>query len=100
MPEPEWIQWSPANAPHVRGRYRPRKLDDNGLPEAQDFEAECTHVNEAGSRCGARRVSSCTSGRVRERIQEFAARHMHDDPLKAPRVERPGSLRTNDPPKE
>lgn len=97
MAEPDWIEWSPAHVPHVKGRYRPRTYDpETGLPEPQDFEAECGHVNEHGSRCGGRRVGSCTSGQVRARIQEFAARHVHDDPLAAPRVERPGSLRTGE----
>ena len=103
MPEPQatepnpdaWIEWRPVHAPHVRGEYQLRTIDEEtGLPDPQSFRVECEHVNDAGSRCGARWAGECTSGRVREKIQMFAARHLHRDPLQAPRVERPGSLRT------
>lgn len=88
-PEPVWIEWSPNNVPHVVGRYTERVVDlETGLPDPQDFEVVCRT-------CVARWKGSCSSGSVRLHIQKFAARHQHRDPLAAPRIVQPGSLRSN-----
>lgn len=81
-----WIEWTPSwGGSHVKGRYSERTFD-GGLPEPQRVECHC-------EKCGARWVAACTSGSVRSHIAKFAAVHAHKDPLKAPIVQRPGSLR-------
>ncbi len=87
--EPVWIEWRPTNVPNVVGFYTERTLDpETGMPEPQEFRVAC-------ETCQAVWKSTCTSGIVRRHIQQFAARHQHRDPLDAPRVVRPGSLRSN-----
>ena len=83
-----WIEWSPGFAKHVLGRYTVRTFDpETGLPEPQRIEARC-------SVCGATWQGECLSGQVRTHIARFGSVHAHRDPLAAPRVTRPGSLRT------
>jgi hypothetical protein len=82
----EWIEWTPRwVGPHVHGRYTKRTFDE-GMPEPQIFKCRC-------DKCGATWQGECLSGAVRHHIGTFASQHTHEDPLKAPRIERPGSLR-------
>lgn len=82
----EWVEWTPANNPLIRGRYTRRTFDEDGLAEEQRVEASC-------SRCGATWQGRCLSGQVRSHIARFSVVHLHRDTMAAPRVERPGSLR-------
>lgn len=85
--ETVWVEWSPRQAPHVKGRYSKREFDPSTkMPKPQTVEARC-------ERCGKAFRGLCMSGAVRGHIQRFAAHHHHTDPLDAPRVERPGSRR-------
>jgi hypothetical protein len=91
VPDPThvWTEWRPQQAPHVTGRYELRVIDpETGLPDPQAFEVAC-------GKCGGRWKGSCLSGNVRRNILQFAARHLHADPLASPKIDRPGSLRTN-----
>ena len=91
-----WLEWSPSNVPHVKGRYTERVIDQvTGLPEPQRFEVVCQYVDAAGKPCGQAWKGDCSSGLVRRHVQAFAARHTHADPLAGPRIIRPGSLRSN-----
>ncbi len=56
--------------PHVTGRYTRRRWDaELGQYDEQHVEATCT-------RCGAKYgPTTCPSGRVRQRIETFAAVH-------------------------
>lgn len=82
-----WEEWSPEYAPHVRGRYTERVWDPVlRAHEEQRVEARCEV-------CGQEWKGWCTSGHVRDKVATFARLHLHRDPLEAPRVERPGSLR-------
>jgi hypothetical protein len=66
--------YSPEWAPHVTGRYSPRKHDKGGDPVPMTVLMTC-------SKCGAgRRVNSAT-GQVRSAICRFARAHLHRDPL-------------------
>jgi len=86
----EWIEWSPSwGGSHVKGRYTVRTFD-GGMPEPQRIECSC-------AKCGARWKGECLTGAVRKHIARFASVHAHVDPLEAPRVERPGSLRRKAP---
>lgn len=82
-----WVEWTPGFARHVVGRYTVRTFDEDGIPEPQRVEAVCNV-------CGARWQGQCLSGQVRTHIARFGAVHAHRDPFAAPRVVRPGSLRT------
>lgn len=82
-----WVEWRPGFALHVIGRYTVRTFDEDGNPEPQRIEAAC-------GVCGATWQGQCLSGQVRTHIARFGAVHAHRDPLAAPRVVRPGSLRT------
>lgn len=71
---PAWVEWSPGSAAHVKGRYLPRVWDEaSGSYERQPVEATCTL-------CGEAYAYSCDSGRVRERIANFALLHLHRTP--------------------
>lgn len=73
----EWIDWSPEQAPHVRGRYQARVWNaEEGMHEEQRVEATCSFAG-----CGAVFKRACTSGRVRELITTFATVHLHRDPF-------------------
>lgn len=88
-PAPARTEWRPQQAAHVVGRYEARTFDEaTGLPDPQSFDVTC-------ERCGQRWAGQCTSGNIRRNVLQFAARHLHADPLAAPTVTRPGSLRTN-----
>lgn len=81
-----WTNWTPHwVGPHVEGRYTDRTFDQ-GMPEPQEIECIC-------HKCVARWKGQCLTGNVRGHIARFASQHTHEDPLKAPRVVRPGSLR-------
>lgn len=81
-----WVEWSPRFAPHVKGKYTERTFDLDHRPEPQRFEAHCTH-------CGQKWGGPCMTGAVKSHIARFAAMHLHRDPMHAPRVVRPDSLR-------
>lgn len=83
---PKWAEWSPAHAPHVKGRYTERTFDEDGLPEEQSVEARC-------ETCKAEWKGKCLTGNVRGHIAKFGVVHAHRDPLEAPRIVRPGSRR-------
>jgi hypothetical protein len=85
-PQPLIERWSPQMTPHVEGRYAVRGFDEQGFPKPQPFLCKC-------SVCGDSWGSICMSGNVRSHIVSFAARHLHRDPLAAPDVQRPGSMR-------
>lgn len=68
-------EWRPLNAPHVVGRFSPRRWNGAGF-DPQWVEAECTTCGEASARV------RCDSGRVREKVVAFAVLHLHVDPLK------------------
>lgn len=72
--------------PHVEGQYATRSFQADGFPRPQPFLCRC-------SVCGATWGSLCLSGNVRAHIVNFAAKHLHRDPMAAEKVERPGSLR-------
>lgn len=85
--EPVWEEWRPDWAKHVLGRFTRRTVDpDTRLPEPQKVEIKC-------EQCGATWQVQCSSGLVRNHINNFAKSHAHRDPLDAPRIVRPGSLR-------
>lgn len=68
--------YSPPWAPHVVGTYPDRKFD----PETQEWsdqkiEMKCTT-------CGGTYQFTCTSGAVRQHIQNFAVAHAHRDPFR------------------
>lgn len=85
----EWEAWSPDWAPHVVGRYTKRTFDaETQLPEPQKVEIRCTFPG-----CNAEWKLDCSSGLVRDHVNNFAKSHTHRDPLAAPRIVRPGSLR-------
>jgi len=70
-----WESWRPDWAPLVEGRYTKRIFDEEtGLPDEQRIEMLCT-------RCGATWKIGCTSGLVRQHINNFAKSHTHIDPL-------------------
>lgn len=81
-----WVGWDPPISEHVSGWYTERHYDENGIGEEQHVLAVCR-------KCGVRFQRRCSSGQVRTHIQRFGAVHRHIDPLEAPRVVRPGSLR-------
>lgn len=85
---PVWIKWTPSwVGSHVGGRYTERTFDaESKMPDPQVIMCTC-------SKCGAKWRGECLSGNVRSHIAHFATVHAHTDPLQAPRVERPGSLR-------
>lgn len=87
-----WIDWCPEWAPHVRGRYTERVWDpETKLHDPQTVEVRCTFGG-----CEATWRTTCQSGHVREHIATFARLHLHRDPLAAPTVVRPGSMRTTE----
>ncbi len=86
-PEPRWKEWRPKFAKHVLGMYLPRTYDrDAKMPDSQKWRVIC-------EQCGQRFQGECMTGAVRGHISRFAVQHVHVDPLAAPRVERPNSLR-------
>lgn len=88
----KWVDWSPEWAPFVLGRYTERVFDEETkMHEAQQVEARCTF-----SGCETAWRTSCQSGRVRDHIATFAKVHLHRDPLSAPTVVRPGSMRVEE----
>lgn len=73
--------------PHVEGKYAKRTFHaDTGLPKPQPFLCRC-------SACGDSWGGMCMTGNVRSQIVAFAAKHFHADPMLAPKVQRPTSLR-------
>ncbi len=68
------IDWSPAWAPHILGKYDERTFTDDGLPEEQKVIVFCTV-------CKTTWKTTCTSGSVRQHIQRFAYIHQHNDPF-------------------
>ena len=88
--EHPWEEFRPAFALHVLGRYEVRRFDEDGMPETQLWTAFC-------ERCQHLHHGACDSGQVRKHIQRFALVHLHADPLAAPRVVAPGSLRVGKP---
>jgi hypothetical protein len=84
--------WSPQLALHVVGRYAVRSYNEHGFPKPQPFEVVC-QICQVKNEPGAHWASLCTSGQVRSHIVSFATRHLHRDPLQAPRIERPGNFR-------
>ncbi len=73
--EPTWVDWTPEQALHVRGRYTAREWDaEAGLFEEQRVEATCTFEG-----CNAVFKRVCSSGRPRELIATFATVHLHRD---------------------
>lgn len=93
-----WELWAPAWAvlygnALVWARYTRREWDaEAGMHQEQRIEARCFA-------CGAEWRGGCSSGHVRDKIARFARVHLmlHVDPLAAPRVVRPGSLRSPPP---
>lgn len=85
-----WEDYRPAFALHILGRYEQRQFDEDGLPETQHWTAYC-------EKCNTAHQGACDSGQVKKHIQRFAVVHMHADPLAAPRVVAPGSLRVGKP---
>lgn len=70
-----WESWRPDWAPLVEARYTKRTFDEEtGLPNEQKIEMRCTH-------CGATWKTTCTSGLVRNHINNFSKSHLHIDPL-------------------
>lgn len=67
-----WDGWIPPYAPHVRGRWTRRIINDDGFPEPQNVEMICTE-------CNATWKTICTSGLVHGHIQRFALVHLHKD---------------------
>lgn len=93
MSEEQWIDWSPAWAPHIKGRYTARIRDpESGRSEPQKVTMRCTHEGEGGV-CGATWQTVCASGNVRVHINNFAKAHAHKDFASPARVVRPGSKR-------
>lgn len=78
-------EWRPLSAPHVVGKFTPRRWDGTAY-EPQWVEATCTTCGESSPRV------KCDTGRVREKIAAFAVLHLHADPLKSPRVGHPSKL--------
>lgn len=75
MADPTWVEWTPEQAPHVRGRYTARVWDhETQLHEEQRVEATCTFDG-----CNGVFKRSCSSGRPRELIATFATVHLHRD---------------------
>lgn len=76
-PADGWVAYSPRFAPHVKGSYSPRTVDEEtGLREPQSVRATCEV-------CGAEYGPiECASGRVRQRVDTWAAvDHLHRDRL-------------------
>lgn len=95
--EQQWIEWSPPWAPHVKGKYTPRKRGDEGFCEPQTVLMVCTHKDpETGKLCGANWQTKCSSGNVRSHINNFAKAHAHKDFTRPPRVVRPASKRVKE----
>lgn len=73
----EPIPYSPAFAPHVKGRYSPRVYD----PELGEHEPQkvWAHCDACGEDYGP---IECKSGRVRQHVDTWAATgHLHRDRL-------------------
>jgi hypothetical protein len=70
-----WREYSPQWAPHIKGRYQDRTVDEDGIPEEAPVEAECTVCNTKFRRM-------CASGLMRQHISTFAVAHAHRDALK------------------
>lgn len=70
-------EWMPAWAPHVRGYYYDRPLDEDGIPEDAEVGATC-------ETCKAVFKRRCASGMMRQHIARFAMAHLHRGPLEGP----------------
>jgi hypothetical protein len=79
---PTWEEYSPASAPHVRGRFTAETFDEDGVREEQRVEARCGICETPFRR-------TCSSGLVREHIDRFAKVHTHDGKGASPRRARP-----------
>lgn len=74
MPDP--VTYSPAFAPHVKGRYTPREYDPVlHRHEPQTVWATCELCDEKYG------PAECQSGRVRQHIDQWATNHLHRDPM-------------------
>lgn len=71
-------QYSPLYAPHVKGRYSRRVLED-GVPQPQLVEATCEV-------CGAQYRNICRQGMPRQHISRFAGQHLHRHPMQPAKV--------------
>lgn len=71
MTEPRWWseEYSPVWAAHVVGKIASRVVDEDGMPEPQRVDVEC-------SKCGRIWKGSCTSGATRNMVSRFAAIHV------------------------
>lgn len=78
--QPQWFNYSPDWAPHVKGRYEERFVDqETSLPDPQHIEARCEHPDCAGK--DTLWKGTCMSGSVRTWINKYALAHLHRDPL-------------------
>jgi ribosomal protein S27AE len=66
---------SPACAPHVTGRYPPRRYD----PQVGGFET--VTVELSCSKCGDVHKVACSSGQPRSHVANYAVVHLHRDAL-------------------
>lgn len=75
-----WVEWSPAFAPHVRGRYREPNPEDSEPDQVPTWKIEAS----CGS-CGTAWRGQCSTGSgVRAQIARFGSLHLHRDPFAAP----------------
>ena len=75
-PAPQWIAYSPAWAPHVKGAYTARVWEPGApAPEPQDVKITCTICGDVYG------PTTCTSGRVRHKIDTYAVVHTHRDAM-------------------
>lgn len=95
MTEPQWIEWSPPWAPHVKGKYTKRVRGDDGFCEPQRVQMACIHRGESGKVCGATWQTVCSTGNVRRHINTFAKVHAHKEFPSPERIVRPGSKRAS-----
>jgi hypothetical protein len=86
--EEAWIRYSPSHAPHVVGVFTRRRYSETNMPLEQRWKVVCT-------KCGKYFQGGCMTGALKAHIARFGGVHKAcaEDPLKAPRVVRPGSLR-------
>lgn len=70
--------YSPPWAPHVRGYFEaPEPPLEGEAPDPYKVGATC-------AACGINFEQRCTTGRVKWRINLFAAQHQHKNPLRGP----------------
>jgi len=83
------VDYSPAFAPHVKGRYTARVWDPGtARHEPQTWSATCAKCKDTYG------PTQCDSGRVRQKIDTWALNHLHRDPMTPrPVVKLPGGGR-------